>query len=58
METTNQKTYSQTWYENNRDKHLEYYRELIRCDVCNCMIVRSALTNHQRTKKHTNNLKK
>lgn len=49
--------YHVKWYQDNREKHINYCKEKIKCDLCDCKFNRSNLTNHKRSKKHINNMK-
>lgn len=50
------KKYYKDWYEKNKDKHLEYCREKIKCD-CGLMVRRSNMTSHKKTQKHIEYIK-
>jgi hypothetical protein len=42
---------------NNKQKIIEKRKEKITCEICNCLIARSYLYAHRKTKKHLSNLK-
>jgi hypothetical protein len=47
-----QKDYYSEWYSKNKDKHLEYLKQKIPCEVCNKLIIRNQLSVHKKTKNH------
>jgi hypothetical protein len=51
------KGYFKKYYQQNKDKLLDYVKEEIICD-CGLPITRGHLSRHQKTKKHTNQIKK
>lgn len=46
------KSYSNEYYENNKEKIKEYYRKKITCKDCGATFQRSHLSNHKKTEKH------
>ena len=45
---------SRKYYEENQDKILEKRKEIIKCNICNCEVVKCGLKRHQKTKKCMN----
>ena len=50
------KEYSKEYYKKNEEKISKRRREKIECKVCNCMIMRTNKSGHNRTQKHIRNL--
>ena len=50
------KTYSQIYYENNKEYFHDYLREKTVCE-CGTVVSRARLASHKRTKKHENKLR-
>ena len=53
------------WYDDNKDKVKEKNKlfrqnntDRIKCDTCDCMILKVNFKSHTNTKKHINNIKK
>ena len=49
-------TYSQQYYQNNKERLLKYVNEKTKCD-CGTIISRINMAKHRRTKKHANRMK-
>lgn len=45
------KNYNREYYKNNKNKILEYNKEKVICDICNCEISRNHLARHKKTEK-------
>ncbi len=52
MSTFDKKEYNKVYYQQNKDKHLEYISEKIECEICNVNISRGNMHVHKKTKKH------
>ena len=48
---SNRIEYMRKYFTDNRDKILSRMSEKIMCDNCNCLVVRSHMNRHQKTKK-------
>ena len=44
--------YLKKYYQANKAKHLAYYKERVKCDLCNTDYCRGNKTKHVTTKKH------
>lgn len=49
-------TYSQQYYQNNKERLLKYVNEKTRCD-CGTIVARINMAKHRRTRKHENKMK-
>jgi hypothetical protein len=52
MSTFDKKEYNKVYYQQNKDKHLEYISEKVECNICNVSISRGNMHIHKKTKKH------
>jgi len=52
------KKYRKKHYQKNKEKILKKRKEKIKCESCNCMIIKHSIREHERTKKHINNIQK
>ncbi len=50
--TTENKEYFKKWYIENREEHLKYMQETIKCNICNIDIKRCSIPKHNKSKKH------
>ena len=46
------KEYNKMYYIKNREKALDYAKEKLYCECCDCTISRGKLSCHEKTKKH------
>lgn len=46
------KDYHKKYYEENKQKFKDYYKQKIKCDICGCEYGFSNKANHLKTKKH------
>lgn len=49
-------SYRKEYYKNNKEKIKENSKIRIKCDICNCEVIKQQLRRHQRSKRHLNNL--
>ena len=54
---TNDKEYMKSYYETHKREILERMRETVLCTVCNCVVSRSHLSKHYKSKKHICSIK-
>tara|TARA_R110000822_G_scaffold239820_1_gene369501 strand:- start:5 stop:685 length:681 start_codon:yes stop_codon:yes gene_type:complete len=52
----NSKEHKKEYYEKNKEKINERRKEKIKCEVCNCMIMRNSKSGHIQSQKHIRNL--
>lgn len=52
------KEYKSKYYQDNKDRYHNYYKEKFPCEVCGVMITRNHIKGHQMTAKHIKNLEK
>ena len=48
--------YRKEYYKNNKETIKENSKIKIKCDICNCEVIKQQFKRHQRSKKHLNNL--
>ena len=44
--------YCKKWYEKNKEKHLQYMKQQLRCDVCDKLMTRSHYNRHTKSRIH------
>tara|TARA_R110001592_G_scaffold41974_1_gene136592 strand:+ start:920 stop:1120 length:201 start_codon:yes stop_codon:yes gene_type:complete len=52
------KKYNDKYYELNKKNILDKIRKKVICETCNCLINKSGISKHNKTKKHVNKLEK
>ncbi|CDI70051.1 hypothetical protein [Zamilon virus] len=44
--------YHKKYYEANKEKQREYYKEKVKCTICGAVYAKSNSSNHKKSKKH------
>ena len=48
--------YHKKYYETNKDKQRDYYKQKVTCKICGAIYARSSTSNHNKSTKHLNSI--
>ena len=55
-QTNTKSDYYKKWYAENKEAKLAYQKEKIKCEICNILIARGNMTDHNKSLTHLQNL--